>query len=163
SVAQTAGLAGLGTEPVNLVAADALDADVAEPFLWVADRLRPLDKYQLIDELEAKGYVRRAADPADPDGRRAKLVMPTSRAQAGVGLVPAPDSTEHRLALAVPGCGVPAVGAVLGGVGGRHQLEPVPDLVGQPAGEHRPALLGNRPVQPCLRLDVAARLVDGAP
>jgi DNA-binding MarR family transcriptional regulator len=34
---------------------------------------------ELVDELEAKGYVRRAADPAD---RRAKLVLPTPRALA---------------------------------------------------------------------------------
>ena len=39
---------------------------------------------ELIDELEAKGYVRRAADPGD---RRAKLVMPTSRAIARQKLV----------------------------------------------------------------------------
>jgi DNA-binding MarR family transcriptional regulator len=34
---------------------------------------------ELIDELEAKGYVRRAADP---DDRRAKLVVPTAKALA---------------------------------------------------------------------------------
>ncbi|TML14345.1 MAG: winged helix-turn-helix transcriptional regulator [Actinobacteria bacterium] len=34
---------------------------------------------ELVDELEAKGYVRRVPDPAD---RRAKLVVPTARALA---------------------------------------------------------------------------------
>jgi len=39
---------------------------------------------ELIDELEAKGYVKRAPDPED---RRAKLVLPTARARARQDIV----------------------------------------------------------------------------
>ena len=69
---------------------------------------------------------------------------------------------EDRLALAVPGCDVPARGASLRRIRSRHLLDPAQSLVLQACDQRTPAASADCAVEPTLLGDTGARLLDGA-
>ena len=69
---------------------------------------------------------------------------------------------EDRLALAVPGCDVPARGASLRRVRSRDLLDPTESLVLQPPHELTPATSADCAVEPTFLSDCRAGLLDGA-
>ncbi len=70
---------------------------------------------------------------------------------------------ENRLALAVPGCDVPACGASLRRVRGRDLLDPTVSLVLQTRGEKPPAAPADRPVQPTFLSNALTGLLHRSP
>ena len=83
-----------------------------------------------------------------------------------VGVAPASSAgfaLEHRLALTVPGCDVPARGASLRRKRGRDLLDPTVSLVLQTRGEKPPTAVPDRPVQPALLSDAHTGLLHSSP
>ena len=86
----------------------------------------------------------------------------------GVDVGVAPSSSagfalENRLALAVPGCDVPARGASLRRIRGRDLLDPTVSLVLQTRGEQPPTAAADRPVQPALLSNAHTGLLHSSP
>ena len=83
-----------------------------------------------------------------------------------VGVAPSSSAgfaLENRLALAVPGCDMPACGASLRRVRGRHLLHPAQRLVLQTRDEQTPAASADRPVEPTFLSDAHTGLLDSSP
>jgi DNA-binding MarR family transcriptional regulator len=89
-----------GVRPKHGAVLANLDAEGTRPSVLAARAgMTPPAMGELIDELTAKGYVRRVPDPTD---RRAKLVVPTKRAldrQQVVNEIVAGIEAEYRAAL----------------------------------------------------------------
>ncbi len=82
-----------------------------------------------------------------------------------VGVAPAGsagNALENRLALAVPGCDVPARGTTLRRIRGWDQLDPAASLVLQTSDQHPPTTTADCAVQPTFLSDSHARLIGGA-
>ena len=82
-----------------------------------------------------------------------------------VGVAPSSSAgfaLEHRLALAVSGCDVPARGASLRRVRSRNLLDPAESLVLQTCDQLAPAASADGAVEPTFLSDTRTRLLDGA-
>ena len=82
-----------------------------------------------------------------------------------IGVAPASSAGfafENRLALAVSGCDVPAGGATLRRIRGRHLIDPTRSLVLQTRGQKPPTALADRPIQPALLSNPRTRPFNGA-
>ncbi len=72
------------------------------------------------------------------------------------------DAPKNRLALAISGCDVPAVGASLRRVRGGDEFKPPRSFVFQSANQPTPALATDRTVKATLGADAGSRAFDGA-